>query len=132
MTLLQKKAIRNVAKSSYLESTDPLFVQFKCLKFLDIIKLKHLIIIFKAKNNMLPINLQKMFITTDQIHSYSTRSSRKGNFNVKFCHTKRKAMSISIIGVKLWNQLDINVHNIKSTNTFKRKMKNTFIHSYNK
>ena len=40
-----------------------------------------------------------MFITMEEIHSYGTRSSKKGNFNVKL-------MSISIMGVKLWNKLD--------------------------
>jgi len=42
------------------------------------------------------------------------RSSKKGNFNVKFCKMKRKLMSISIIDVKLWNQLDATVHNFKT------------------
>ena len=27
---------------------------------------------------------------------------KKGNFNVKFCKTKRKLMPISIMGVKFW------------------------------
>ncbi len=30
--------------------------------------------------------------------------------------TKRKLMSISIIGVKLWNQLHANVQNVKTIN----------------
>jgi len=30
--------------------------------------------------------------------------------------TKRKLMSISIMGVKLWNQLDANVCNVKTIN----------------
>jgi len=54
--------IRYIAKASYLDHTHPLFVQYKCLKFLLIlnnVKLKTLIIIYKAKNNILPINLQK-------------------------------------------------------------------------
>ena len=38
-------------------------------------------------------------------------SSKKGNYNVKFCKTKRKLMSICIMDVKLWNQLDGNVKN---------------------
>ena len=38
-----------------------------------------------------------------EIYSYVTRSSKKGNFNVKLCETKRKLMLISInMGVKLW------------------------------
>jgi len=73
---------------------------------------------------MLPINLPKMFITIEEIHSYGTRSSKKGNFNVKFCKMKRKLMSISIIGVKLWNQLGANVCNVKTIIIFKHLIKN--------
>jgi len=66
---------------------------------------------------MLPINLQKnMFITIEEIHSYATRSSKKGNFNVKFCKAKRNLMSFSIVSFKLWNQLDANVRNVKTIN----------------
>jgi len=63
--VLQNKVMHNFAKASYLDHTHPLFVQYKCLKFLDIVKLKTLIIIYKAKNNMLPINLQFFFITIE-------------------------------------------------------------------
>jgi len=65
---------------------------------------------------MLLINQQKMLITMEEIHSYGTRSSKKGNFNVTFFKTKRKLMSFSIMGVKLWNQLDANVRNVKTIN----------------
>ena len=51
--------IHNIAKASYLDHSQPLFVQYKCLKFLDIVKLKTLIIIYKVENSMLPINLPK-------------------------------------------------------------------------
>ena len=71
---LQKKAIRNISKASYLDHTHLLFVQYKCLKILDIVKF---LTIYIAKNNMLPINLQFFFITTEEIHSYDTRSSKK-------------------------------------------------------
>jgi len=59
LILLQKKAINHIAKASYLDHNNPLVVQYKCLKFVDVVKLKTSIIIYKAKNNMLPINLQK-------------------------------------------------------------------------
>jgi hypothetical protein len=72
-----------------------------------------------------------MFTTIKEIHSYGTRSSRKGNVNVTFCKTKRKLMSISIIGAKLRNQLHANVQNVKTINMFKQRIKNMFISSYN-
>ena len=71
--LLQKKAIRNIAKASYLDHNNALFVQCKRLKLLVIVTLKTLIIIYKTKHKMLPINLQILFITIEEIHSYGTR-----------------------------------------------------------
>ena len=64
MKKLQNKAIRNIAKASYLDHN--LFVHYKCLKILIILKLKALKL--KAKNNMLPINLLFFFITTEEMH----------------------------------------------------------------
>ena len=39
-------------------------------------------------------------------------------------------MSISMMGVKLWNQSDRNVHNVKTNNIFKRIIKNMIISLY--
>ena len=71
-----------------------------------------------------------MFITIKETHSYGTRSSKKGNFNVKFCKTKRKLMPSNIMSVQLWNQLDANVRNVKTINIFKHIIKNMFISLY--
>jgi len=71
--VIKRKAIRDIAKVSYLDHTYLVLVQNKCLKFVDIVKLKTLIIIYKAKNNMFHINLQLFSITKEEIHSYGTR-----------------------------------------------------------
>ena len=55
-----------------------------------------------------------MLITIEEIHSYYTKSIKKGDFNVTFCQMKRKLMSISIMGVKLCNHLYANVRNVKT------------------
>ena len=49
------------------------------------------------------------------VHKYNTRSCTKDNFEVKYCRTK---MAISINSVKLWNDLKIEYHNIKSLQKF--------------
>jgi len=46
---------------------------------------------------------------------------------VKYCKKKRKLMSFSIIGIKLWNQLDGNVRNVKTINIVNHTIKNFFI-----
>ena len=63
---------------------------------------------------MLPVNLQQILKIYIYVHKYNTRSCTKGNFEVKFCRTKTRYMAISIKGVKLWNDLKIEYHKIKS------------------
>ncbi len=128
--LLQKRAIRNVAKVHYRDHTNPLFVKFRCLKFNELVNIKTLIIVFQAKKNTLPVNIQKLFTKSENTHDHNTRFRNKGNFDVKFCKTKLKSMLISIKGVKLWNELDKSLHELRSIHCFKNKLKNSYIHLY--
>ena len=61
LTILQKRAIRTIHKVSYLEHTNPLFIQSKLLKFTDIVSYQTAIIMYKAKNRQLPENIQNVF-----------------------------------------------------------------------
>jgi len=116
---------------NYREHTEPIFYKYKCLKFLDIVNLKTLIVIYQAERNMLPVNLQELFIKTRNFHKYNTRSSTKGNFNLKFCRTKTRYMAISVRGVKMWNDLNVDFHNIKTLISFKNNVKKLYINRYN-
>ena len=64
-----------------------------------------------------------MFKKSMNIHNYKTRSSTRGNFNVNFCHTKLRSMSISFVGVKLWNQLSVKLRDAVSVSQFRSKVK---------
>ena len=57
---------------------------------------------YKAINNLLPGNIQKMFL--DREGGYNLR----GKFNLKqpYVRINRKSMCISICGVPLWNGLE--------------------------
>ena len=62
LVILQKRAIRLVDKANYRKHSEPLFAKYKCLKLCDIVNLITLIIIFQAEYNMLPVNLQKIYV----------------------------------------------------------------------
>ena len=130
LIMMQKKAIRVVDKSLFRDHTNPLFVKYRCLKFQDVINMKTLLIVHRAKNNNLPTKIQKLFKSIDNTHSYFTRSSSKGNFDVKYRRTKMKSMTISVKGVKLWNELEEYMHNIISVNCFKRMFKKMYLKRY--
>ena len=82
LILLQKRAIRVVCKCSKYDHTNILFSKLSTLKLKDIIKYKTGIAMYRAYNNFLPDNVQKL-ITTRKSH-YNTRNSYNSNF-LKYC-----------------------------------------------
>ena len=113
----------------YKAHSSILFKDLKCLKLPDLIHYKILIILFKAKYQLLPENLHKYFVNMDSVHSYSTRSTSQGNF----CHgskTKLRQMCLSIKGVQIWNRLNADLKRISSETRFKNNLKRMFIEKY--
>ena len=57
----QKMAVHIICNLKHREHTTFYFKELKILKFLDLVKFKILLLIFKAKNMEFPINLQELF-----------------------------------------------------------------------
>ena len=62
ITVLQKRVVRLVCGGRRLTLTNPLFKQLGILKFVDLVKCKTSIIMFKAYHNVLPDSLQFFLI----------------------------------------------------------------------
>ena len=62
ITVLQKRVVRLICGARRLDHTNPLFKQLGILKFVDLVKFKTSIIMFKAYHNVLPDSLQKCLI----------------------------------------------------------------------
>ena len=73
-------------------NTSPLFYKCGILKFVDLIAYKTLIVMFKVKNNLLPIGIQSLFKINS--NSYNTRQS--GEFNQKYVRTTMKSLTVII------------------------------------
>ena len=116
ITVLQKRVVRLVCGGRRLTLTNPLFKQLGILTFVDLVKCKTSIIMFKAYHNVLPDSLQFLFNLHVQI--YDTR--QKCTFSVHRVHTNVKSMCISIYGVKLWNSLHTDLTNCRSLQVFKK------------
>ena len=123
--ILQKKAIRLISNSHYLEHTEPLFKSLELLNIYQIFRLNCLILIYKCtKNNYFPEFKNKIH-KNSSIHSYNTRINndfRPISGNLKLCQKSYLCMSI-----KLWNAADDNVKNLNSIFTFKKKIKTVLI-----
>ena len=123
---IQKKAIRIVNDAGYLDHTTPLFIKCKALKFADIVQLKTAQIVFRARHNLLPENLQTLFQNRDG--RYELR--RAMNFKHPRARINVKEYSVSVCGVKLWNSLPESLQQSGTESQFKRKFKKMAIEKY--
>ncbi len=124
--ILQKRAVRVINKVGYRDHTHSLFLQSKLLKLTDQIEYQTAQIMFKAKNNQLPGNIQGMF------------SQREGKYNLRGLfyfknvkvRTTRKSFCVSVYGVKLWNCLNEELKQCPNIEQFKKKYKNMIFKRY--
>ena len=101
IVILQKRAVRAIAKIQYRESTDNVFKELKILKVQVINKLEKSFFMFKFYNNQLPKIWSDIFSANYQIHSYGTR-------HADGCHLLRTSATLgqySLVfqGPKIWN-----------------------------
>ena len=88
-----------ISNVSYRDHTSRLFKQLKCLKFEDLENLNIGIVMFKAKFNKLPGNVQNLFHLCNEIHGHQTRATNY--FHIVYKRTVKKAYSISWRGPSL-------------------------------
>ncbi len=109
---LQKRIVRALTNSDFRAHTSPLFTQ---LKILDIYKI-----------NLLPPSFHNLFITSHQVHSYSTRSSN--SYRSHLCKTNSK-FTILFQGPKIWNSLPNDILKTETLSYFRSIMFNFLLQS---
>ena len=124
--LLQKRAIRIVNKATYREPTNQLFIKLKALKFKDLVDLKTAQLMYRANNNLLPENIQKIFQKRES--QYDLRGIYI--FDQPIVRTNAKYHCISVKGVTLWNKCKDELKQSRTWNGFKRMFKNDTINRY--
>lgn len=124
--VMQKKAIRVVYNSNFNAHTNALFINLNALKLEDLVDYKTILFMFKARNYLLPSNIQELFL--DKRGNLCTR--QEGNFQQVYVRTSLKSFCISIKGVKLWNSLNLDLKMCKSINKFKKRLKLEIINKY--
>ena len=119
--LLQKKIVRIVYGAHFKDHTNVIFQDLIFFKFCDLVKLKTCEMMYRAFNKTLPVNLNNIFTVCEPNSLFNMR--KKKDFVQKYTRTNLKAMSVSVVGAKLWNELDSNLRNIKTILLFKKKIK---------
>ena len=119
--ILQKKAIRIISNSHYLEHTAPLFKSLKLLNIYQIFKYNCLLLVHKCtKANYFP-EFKRKLQTCSSIHSHETRNNNK--LRVPFEKLKLCQKSYKYISIRLWNDVNEDIKNIYSIITFKKKLR---------
>ena len=107
--------------SPRLEHTRPLFMKLNILRLEEIHNYKVALIIFKVFHRSTPDVFSKLFIRNSDIHDYETRQMNQ--FHVPVARTNYMSRSISVKGVKIWNNLSNKINHDCSFLSFKISLK---------
>ena len=99
LIMLQKRALRIIHKEDFRAHTNRLFALSGLLKIMDLVELRTLLVVQKAKNKELPKQLQKFFKASSEDEDHR----RKNDFKHLFARTTSRQFCISVTGIKLWN-----------------------------
>ena len=126
--LLQKRALRVITHSKYLDHTDPLFRRLKTLKVHDIHTLQTSIYMYKLTQKQLPTLFYNTFKLNSNIHSYPTR--RSNDYHLENPKIILAQKSIRHHGPDIWNSLPSEIKRSSSLHSFKALLKNNLISRY--
>lgn len=112
--ILQKRAVRLLAKADYRAHCRPLFIQHRILTLTCLFILETVCLIHKNKSNIIPLPRQ-----------YDTR--RKNNLLLPIPHSTLIKHSIIYESPKIYNHLSDNLKAIKSLALFKKTVKDLLI-----
>ena len=117
--ILQKRAIKCICNTHSMYTN--FYTISNSLKFDDIVKMNSIQFMFRARNNILPKNIQLL---------YKAKSYNGNLFHRIKVRTDRKAFCLSNTGPMLWNRLPQKIRNITKLNNFKTIFKSLMISSY--
>ena len=58
-----------------------------------------------VSNNLVPTNIQELFLPLSRVHLYGTRSSTSQSFYIKKSNLEIQKNSFSRLGAKLWSEI---------------------------
>ena len=125
--ILQKKVLRIIIGANRYNHTNCIVYNLCILKLYDLVKLRTSVIMYQARNNTLPVSIQLIF-TRYEGKLLNTR--QQIDFVHKFARTNVRAISMRIVGVKLWNALDHCLKNTKTRYILRQSYKENVLRSY--
>ena len=128
---LQNKILRVITFSDKNAPSIPISHSLKVLRFNDIITTHIVSFVYECVHNLSPAYFSNFFIWIENVHSFSTRQSKRGDLFALRCNTTQYGLrSIHYSGVRLWNSLPTDVRNSVSLSIFRSKIKTYFLSNY--
>ena len=119
---LQKKIVRIMTFSSYLEHSAPLFMSLKLLPIEKVFISRVAIVMFKIPCDMLPETMAKLYSKNKDYHAHDTRGKN-------LLHIPAGTKDSSINSARIWNaicsKIDVKVSLVK----FKLNLKKYLLHN---
>ena len=109
----------NISGENRIDHTTPLFYRSRALKFVDLVKFKTAVFMFKTYQCKLPVNIQQHFVKKD-ILTLTCQTNQLVRCSVT---TNIRAMTLSVYGISLWNSLNTELTNIKTLRSIKHRYK---------
>ena len=128
LIIMQKKIIRAMTNSYYLEHTHPLFIRLNLIRLEDIYRIEVLKFMYKYVNKMLPESLLNIFTHTTNIHNYETRQMQHLR-----CYRPRTNLSMHSLlynGPKFWNDISPTSHNARTIKQFSSILRSETLQLY--
>ena len=101
--ILQKKAVRIIAFSSFDEHSTPLFRLLAIMKISDLVTFHIALFMHKFYNKLLPSYFDSFFNPVLRIHNYNTRSAANQSYYLPRARTNYGIFNIRFQGPNVWN-----------------------------
>jgi len=129
---LQKRAVRIIARATYIAHTNPLFGKYCILKLEDMYRLQMLLFVYNCRFPPCAksiCNFYYRFQFLSSFSNYSTRNSERTLY-IPYFRTEIRRNSTKIMGAYINNSC-LNLTDMPSSDIMKSYIKKYFINSYN-
>ena len=129
LQLLQNNSIRAIVglkKSQHITSS---YRDLEILKIKDLCNFEIAKLIFLYHYSRLPITFGNYFVTSAAVYNYSTRGYHSLKYYIPKYRLVRLQKSFKYIGVKIWNNIDLNIK-LLSFKKFKENYKKQLLLQY--
>ena len=121
INILQKRAIRIIARVLPTTHTSQFFSRFKILRLNQINTIQISEFMYRHKHKLLPSVFNDYFNITSDTHTYFTRQVE--SYRGIFARTNTRLFALRSTGPSVWNNIPVSTRHLPNLNLFKKSMR---------